>query len=155
MAMAVGCRSKHVRYGTAHFPAALLVGRRSRCERRVVKPALSTCRSTFRRFVLEGASAAAPSFCLCLRSPPLRISGLALRDTCGECWGSSGGLGGAWRASGRGRGRGRRRRRRCGREFSWVASDVSGGGRWPSSGVLGERGSAVWFSTPVLCIWRN
>ncbi len=102
--------------GPAHISAALLVGRRSRFDRRVVKPALSTCGLAFRRFLLEGASAAAPSFVRRLRPP--RVSGPALRDACGACWGSSGGLPEAGRGS------------------PWVASGVLGGGRWPSSPAL-------------------
>jgi len=131
--------------GAAHFSAAFLVGRRSRFERRVVKPALSTCRTAFRRFLL-GASAAAPSSVLHLRRPPPCISRLALPGACGECGGSSGGLpeAGRGRASGRGRGRGR--------GFSWVASGVPGGGRWSSLAVLGERSGEGWCSSPVLCI---
>jgi hypothetical protein len=154
--MAVGCRSNHVRYGAGHFPAALLVGRRSRFDRRVVKPALLTCGSTFWRFFLEGASAASPSFIRGLRHGN---AGLGLRDACGECWGSSGGLlvrevgpaGGRRRGRryrGRGRGCGRLRLRRF--EFSWVAPDVPGGCRSSSSAALGERSGEGWCSLPVL-----
>ena len=47
----------------------------------------STCLSIFLRLP-EGESAAVPSFALRLRRPPLCISGLALHEAGGECWGS-------------------------------------------------------------------
>src|SRR5580658_10457540 len=65
--------------------AAFVVGRRSRFDRRVLRPAPSTWRSTFRR-LLEGASATASTFALRPRRPTPCISGLALREAGGDRW---------------------------------------------------------------------
>jgi hypothetical protein len=81
---------------------ALVVGRRSRVDCRLVKPAWSTWRATFRR-LLEGELAASPSCFLCLPRPPLSIPWLPLPVACGDCWRSSAWLGeaggGRWASS--------------------------------------------------------
>jgi hypothetical protein len=95
---------------TSHASAAFVVGRRSRFDRRVLEPALSTWWSTFRR-LLEGGSAAAPPFSLRLRRPPPCVSRLAAPGKAG---------GDLWR--------------------SLAALSEAGGGRWSSSAALGEPG---------------
>ena len=105
--------------------AAFVVGRRSRFDRRMLTPAPSTWQSTFRRF-LEGGSAAAPPFSLSLRRPCPCISRLeALREACGDCWGSLGGLG------------------------------ESAGVRWSLSAALGEPSCDCWCSRAALSTWRH
>jgi hypothetical protein len=70
--------------------AAFVVGRRSLFDRRMLKPAPSTWPLTFWR-LLEGGSAAAPSFFLHLEcsSPLPCVSALAPLGAGGDCWCSS------------------------------------------------------------------
>jgi len=71
--------------------AAFAVGRRSRFDRRVLKPALSTWLSTFWRLLGGGSAAATPPILRLRRLAPC-ASG-ALRDAVGDCWHPWDGLG--------------------------------------------------------------
>lgn len=123
----------------AHLSAAAFeVGRRSRFDCRLLTPALSAWRSTFRR-LLEGVSASVPPFFLGLRRPSRFISGLALRDAGANCWRSWGGLVGVG----------------AGSWLSSAAPGEPGASRWSSSAAPGEPGAICWSSPAALCVPGN
>jgi hypothetical protein len=108
--------------------AAFVVGRRSRFDRRLLRPVPSNWLPTFWRLLEEKSTAATP-FSLCLRCLPARISGLALREASGDCWHSwtrlgeaGGGLGGP------------------------------GDGCWSLLAGLGEPSCKGWHSRAVHCV---
>jgi hypothetical protein len=158
--------------------AAFDVGRRSRFDRRLLKPALSTWRSTFWRFLEEGSAAPPPSS-LCLRCPPPWISGLALRGA-GEdlrrcSWARLGEAGGGGRGPSSavldGPGGGCSSSVAIGGPGGDLSSSAAPGrpdgdrsssaalgrlgGNRPSSAALGERGSGGLHSRAESCVWRR
>jgi hypothetical protein len=112
--------------------AAFVVRCRSRFDRRMPRPALSTWRSTFWH-LLEGELAAAPPRRLLLLRCPTCISGLAL-EAGGDGWRLWDGLG---EAAG-------------GREPSSTVLRRPGGSRWSSSAALCEPGGGCWSPPAAL-----
>jgi len=112
---------------------AFAVGRRSRFDRCVLKPALSTWLSPFWRLSGRGLTAAFPPI-LRLRHLTPCVSRLAG----GDCWRPWGGLCKAG----------------SGLELSSVVLGEPGGGRWSSSAARDDPSCDGWRSSAA-CVWRH